>query len=279
MEEIGILGLLLILINVVVSYQGIKTHSFLEKYSFQVDELLIKKDYKRLVTSGFLHVGWMHLFFNMMTLYFFSTDLENSFGELKFVAIYFGSLLGGNLFSLFIHRNHGDYSAVGASGAVSGIVFASIALFPGMELGFFGLPFYIPGWAYGLLYVLYSIYGIKSQRDNIGHEAHLGGGLVGLLLAIAMVPSALLNNYIPILLILIPSMIFIYMILTKPEFLMVDNLFQKSRTFHDVDEKYHSKKILKERELNKLLEKISVKGINSLTSKEKEKLNQYSNER
>ena len=277
MERIGFIGLIVIIINVLVSYQGISKHSFLEKYSFQVDEILIKKEYKRLVTSGFLHVGWMHLLFNMMTLYFFSADLEYTFGKLNFLIVYVGSLVGGNLFSLFIHRNHSDYSAVGASGAVSGIVFSSIAVFPGLELGIFML--YIPCWLYGLLYVLYSIYGIKSQRDNIGHEAHLGGGLIGMLLAILIIPSSLIDNYFPILLILLPSIVFIYFIITKPEFLMIDNLFQKSRTFHDIDERYNANKLMKERELNKLLEKISDKGLNSLTNKEKEKLNSYSQER
>src|SRR6185295_14899571 len=250
MNDIGIIGLIIIITNGIVSYLGLKDHTFLDKYSFRVSEILLNKDYKRLVTSGFLHVSWSHLIFNMLTLYFFSSGLESVFGETKFLIVYLASLIGGNLFSLFIHRNHHDYSSVGASGAISGIVFASIALFPGMEIGFLGLPFYMPSWIYGLLYVLYSIYGIKSQRDNIGHEAHLGGGLIGVLIAIAMVPSSLTENYLPILLILIPSIIFIYLIITRPQFLLVDNLFQKTRGIQTFEDKYNSKKRNKERELD-----------------------------
>jgi len=276
MEETGMIGIVIIVANVIASYLGFRDDVFLDKYSFRVDEILVDKDYKRLVTLGFLHVSWAHLIFNMLTLYFFSSGIEAMLGETKFLLIYLSSLIGGNLFALFIHRNQSDYSSVGASGAISGIVFASIALFPGMQIGFFGLPFFIPSWVYGLLYVLYSIYGIKSQRDNTGHEAHLGGGLVGLLIALAMVPSSLTRNYLHVLLILIPSLVFIYLIITRPEFLLVDKPFQKAKGFQTFEDKYNSEKRNKEKELDKLLDKIGRKGMDSLTSKEKEKLKQLS---
>jgi membrane associated rhomboid family serine protease len=276
MEGTPVFGLIILIANVIVSYQGFKDHNFLEKYSFKVDEVLIYKEYKRIVTSGFLHVGWLHLLFNMTALYSFSTNLELNLGIAKFLILYFSSLAGGSLLSLFIHRNHSDYSAVGASGAVSGLVFASIALFPGIEIGLLGV-LYIPSWAYGLLYVLVSIYGIKSQRDNIGHDAHLGGGLIGLLVAIFMVPSALEVNYFTISIILIPSMIFIYIIITKPEFLLVENLFQKRRGVQTIEDKYNYLKSKKEKELDRLLDKINQKSINGLTKKEKEKLKELSN--
>jgi membrane associated rhomboid family serine protease len=276
MEGTPVFGLIILIANVIVSYQGFKDHNFLEKYSFKVDEVLIYKEYKRIVTSGFLHVGWLHLLFNMIALYSFSTNLELSLGVVKFLILYFSSLVGGSLLSLFIHRNHSDYSAVGASGAISGIVFASIALFPGIEIGLLGI-LYIPSWAYGLLYVLVSIYGIKSQRDNIGHDAHLGGGLIGLLVAIVMVPSSLEINYFPISVILIPSMIFIYIIITKPEFLLVENLFQKAKGVQTIEDKYNYLKSKKEKELDRLLDKINRKSINGLTKKEKEKLKELSN--
>ncbi len=275
MQETSV-GFILILINAIVSYQGLRNHDFLDRYSFRVDDILVMKDYRRLITSGFLHVSWQHLLFNMLSLYCFSYALEASLGVTGFLSIYFASLLGGNLLSLFIHRNHGDYSAVGASGAISGIVFASIAVFPGMHIQFFGIPISIPAWAYGLGYVLISIYGIRSQRDNVGHDAHLGGGLVGLLTAIMMVPESLRNNYVAILLILVPSCIFIYLIITRPTFLLVDNLFSKQHGQYTVEDRYNSKKADKEKDLNELLDKISKKGIDSLSKKEKERLQQYS---
>ena len=276
MEEIGIIGFALIITNVYISYRGFKDHAYFDLYSFKIDEIVINKDYKRLITSGFIHVSWIHLLFNMGALYCFSYDVETSLGPLKFLLIYFGSLVGGNLFALFIHKNHYDYSAVGASGAISGIIFASIALFPGIEIGLFGIPYYIPGWAFGLCYVLFSIYGITSQRDNIGHEDHLGGGLIGLLIAIVLVPSVVRYNYLPIALILIPSSAFIYFIISKPEFLLIDNFFKKHESGYTYEDKYNSKKNLKEKELNDLLDKISNKGYKSLSKKEKEKLKEHS---
>src|SRR5581483_8227529 len=145
----GIVSLLLIVITVLVSYKGFNNHFFVEKYEFGVDKVRLYKDYKRLVTSGFLHVNWMHLIFNMLSLYFFAGPLTGSLGPIEFLIIYFASLIGGNLLSLVVYKNQGDYTSVGASGAVCGIIFASIALFPGFMVGLFFIP--IPGWLYGLL--------------------------------------------------------------------------------------------------------------------------------
>ena len=154
------IGLLLIIANVAVSYKGFKDHAFFDRYKFSIDGIRLYKDYKRLLTSNFLHVGWSHLLFNMLSLYLFSGPLESYLGSANFLLIYFVSMVGCNLLTLLIHRNHGDYSSVGASGGVSGILFASIALFPGMKIGFFFLPLSIPAWLFGILYIAFSIYGI-----------------------------------------------------------------------------------------------------------------------
>lgn len=277
MTDIGIVGLILIIANFAFSYKGFTNELFFENYKFEVDPILIKKDYLRLITSGFLHVSWVHLILNMMSLFAFSELLEYHLGSLQFLLIYFVSLIGGNLFALFVHRHHGDYSAVGASGAVCGVVFASIALFPGLGISFFGLPFSIPSWIYGILYVGYSIYGIKSSKDNIGHDAHLGGALAGMLIAIFLKPSALLDNYLTILIIAIPSLVFIYMILTRPHLLLIDNgYFKSQKKYYNIDHQYNEAKANKQKELDLLLDKISLKGIHSLSKKEKAKLEEYS---
>lgn len=277
MTDIGIIGLILIIANFAFSYKGFSNGHFFESYKFEVDRVLINKDYLRLISSGFLHVNWMHLIFNMMSLYAFSGLLEMQLGGLYFLLIYFVSLIGGDLLALFVHRHHGDYSSVGASGAVCGVIFASIALFPGLGIGFFGLPFSIPSWIYGLLYVGYSIYGIKSSKDNIGHEAHLGGALAGMLLAIIMQPTALTENYLTILIISVPTLAFIYLIITRPQFLLIDNFyFRTHKRYYNVDHKYNEAKVNKQKELDKLLDKISHKGMDSLSQKEKKKLEEYS---
>ena len=276
MEEIGILTLIIIIINGLVTYKGLKDYTYLNKYSFKTDRILVDKDYKRLFTSGFLHVDWMHFIFNMMTLYFFSEGLESYIGIPAFFALYFSSLLGGNLLALYIHRNHYDYSAIGASGAVCGLVFASIGLFPGMIIGFILLPISIPAWIFGIGYILYTIYGIKAQRDNIGREAHLDGGIVGLLVACALKPGILNTNYPTILLILIPSLTFLILIIKMPHLLIIQNPFSKSKTAYTFEDKYNTAKATKQTELDKLLDKINEKGYDKLSKKVRERLNELS---
>jgi len=277
MSDIGIIGLILIVLNVIFSYKGLKDALFFDNYKFEVDKILISKDYKRLITSGFLHVSWLHLLFNMFSLYAFSGLLESHLGTSRFLLIYFTSLIGGDLLALFVHRNHGDYSSVGASGAICGIIFASIALFPDLGIGMFGLPISIPGWIYGLVYVLYSIYGIKSKKDNIGHEAHLGGALIGLVMAILLQPMAFTQNYFTILIIAMPTVVFIYLIIARPHVLMIDNLYYESHNrYYNIDDKYNAERANKQKELDKLLDKISLKGIDSLSKKERQRLEELS---
>lgn len=273
----GILSLILIIANVLVSYRGFKDGTFYNKYKFNVDAVLLYKDYKRMITSGFLHVNWMHLIFNMLALYFFSGSLELSLGPVRFLLIYFLSLIGGNLLSLFIHRRDGGYDSVGASAGVSGLIYAAIALFPGMKIGLLFIPIGIPGWLFGLVYVLYSIYGIRSGKNNIGHDAHLGGALIGLIVAIIIHPSVLITNTWPIVIIMLPSVAFIYIIITRPHILLVDNYFFKTHANAvTIDHKYNIEKRDKEQEIDRILEKIHKKGMKSLTDKERQMLQEYS---
>ncbi len=273
----GFISLILIVANFIVSYQGFRNSLFYNKYKFNVDAVLLYKDYKRLITSGFLHVNWMHLIFNMLALYFFSGSLELYLGPLRFLIIYFLSLIAGDLLSLLVHRHQGDYDSVGASAGVNGVIFASIALFPNMRIGLLFIPIGIPAWLFGLVYVLYSIYGIRSRKYNIGHDAHLGGALVGLLIAIIMQPSALINNTWAILIIMLPSVFFIYMIITRPYILLIDNFFfNKHSNAITVDHKYNIEQVNKQKEIDRILEKIHKKGMKSLTQKEKQMLEDYS---
>ena len=277
MSGTGLIGLILIIANVIFSYRGFTNEAFFDGYKFQVDRILINKDYKRLITSGFLHVSWTHLIFNMISLYCFSDLLESGLGGINFLIIYFASLIGGDLLSLLIHRHHSDYSAVGASGAVCGVIFASIALYPGMGVGFFGLPMSIPGWLYGVLYIAFSIYGIRSRKDNIGHEAHLGGALIGMAVALLIEPTAIAENFLTILIIALPTILFIYLVVTRPQILLVDNLFfRKHQDAYSVDHRYNQERYASQQQIDKILDKISNKGIDKLSNKEREQLKAHS---
>jgi len=276
MGQTGIVSLLIIILTFVFSYRGFTNRSFYENHLFHVDKVLINRDYKRIVTSGFLHVGWMHLIFNMLALFFFSSSMEYFLGPFLFLLIYFFSLICGNLFALFVHRRHSSYTSVGASGAIAGIIFGSIILFPDSSISLFFLPIRFPAWLFGLLYMLYSIYGIRSKKSNIGHEAHLGGGVAGMLLMTILYPKMVFDNPLPLFLILVPSLIFIIIIIYKPHVLMVDNLFYKKQHNYTVDDRYNIQKKNTQEEVDRILEKISKKGMKSLTKKEKDILNAYS---
>jgi membrane associated rhomboid family serine protease len=277
MSPTAAISLFLILANIVFSWKGLTDDVFFSRYRFNVERILVHKEYRRLVSSGFLHVSWTHLFFNMISLYAFSASLESYLGSFNFLLIYFASLVCGNLFSLFIHRNHSAFSSVGASGAVCGVIFACIALFPGFHIGFFILPVSIPAWLYGLVFVLFSIYGIRSKSNNVGHEAHLAGAVIGMLIAIAIEPSALVDNYLPIIAVLVPSLVFIYMTITRPHVLLIDNHFFKAQErYHSIEDRYNAQKIDRQKEIDHILDKIHKKGMESLTKKEKETLDQYS---
>ena len=157
-----------------------------------------------LFSSGFLHTSWWHFGFNMIALTSFSWSLEMLFGVWKFLFIYFASLIGGGLLALYIHRNHGDYSAVGASGAISGVIMSSILLFPTVPIHFIFMPpeLGVPGWFFGLLFILVSIFGIKKQIGNIGHEAHLGGAITGTTITLFFIPFEQINWWVTAALIL-----------------------------------------------------------------------------
>jgi membrane associated rhomboid family serine protease len=270
------IAFLIIAVTGLISYKGFNDSRFRDRLTFDVEKVLLYKQYKRLVTSGLIHTGWLHLTLNMITLLIFSSAIQGYLGVIKFLIIYIGSLVGGNLMALLIHRNHSDYSSLGASGAVNGVIFASIALFPSMGIGFFLLPVSIPSWLYGLLFVGISIYGIRSKRDHVGHEAHLGGALTGMLIALIMEPTAMMRNYIPILVVMLPTLGFLYFLVTRPHFLLIDNYKGSDRHFYSIDHKYNVSKAQQEKDIDRILDKIKQKGMKSLTAKEKALLHEYS---
>lgn len=194
----------IIALNALVSFKGFSDRMFIERYKFQVGPVL-KGDQIRMLSSGFLHVDQTHLFFNMFSLFIFADAVLVEVGVLKFLLIYFGSLIAGNTLSLSFHKKEPYYSAVGASGAVMGIVYAAIMLNPSMRLTFILLPVVsFPGYIFGVGYFLYSIYGMKKQLGNIGHSAHLGGAIGGFVLTLALFPQIFLENRNIILILALP---------------------------------------------------------------------------
>jgi membrane associated rhomboid family serine protease len=263
-----------IVLTGVCSFFGFRSRALEEKYIFQPENILAGKEYYRLVSSAFLHADWWHLIFNMLSLYFFGPTLELVFGASNFLMIYFGSILGGGLLSLYVHRHH-DYRAHGASGGVCGIIFAYILLFPGSRIGMFFVPFMIPGWLYAIAFMLVSFYGMKEQnKGNIGHDAHLGGAIIGLLLAAAAHPEYVRYNLKIFLIVLVAALLLLVYLWFNPLFLPVSSFLDRRRTHRGRSTlPKHKKESL---QVDAVLEKISKRGIESLTAEEKSLLEEVS---
>ena len=202
--------ILLIVFNVLVSYKGFSESPFFERYKFSVLAIQ-QQQYFRLLSSGFLHVDTAHLIFNMFALYMFGDVVIQITGVFLFMMIYILSLLAGNYFTYVNHKNEPSYSAVGASGAVSGIVYSSILLFPQMQLALIFFPIPMPGYVFGILYLLYTLFGMKRRRDNIGHTAHFGGAVSGFVITLTIFPSLIYMQTNLILLMLIPLIAYMVM--------------------------------------------------------------------
>ena len=203
--SVNSVAILLIILNIYFSYRGFNNINFFNKYKF--NPTFIKKgETIRYVSSGFLHVDTTHLIVNMFTFYFFADSVIYRVGGGSFLIIYFASLVFGNVLTYRLNRNNPNYNAVGASGAVMGIVYASILLNPSMTLFLIVIP--MPGYLFGIGYLFYSIYSMKQRNDNIGHEAHLGGAIAGFFTTILISPSVLFNNMFTVAVLLIPIVYF-----------------------------------------------------------------------
>lgn len=201
--------IVIILANVLFSYKGFNDIFFFRKYDFHIASIR-SGEQVRMFSSAFLHADLTHLFFNMLTLYFFAPVVVGYLGEMNFVFIYISSLLVGNLLTLFLHKDDLSYRAIGASGAVTGVLYSAILLQPDMMLGiFFIIP--MPAYVFGILYLLYSIYGMRAKNDNIGHTAHFGGAIGGYLFTILKQPEMLFENTLMVVLLAVPILILFVM--------------------------------------------------------------------
>ncbi|MGE5943539.1 MAG: rhomboid family intramembrane serine protease [Flavobacteriales bacterium] len=203
MGNLDIITIVIIAANVIISYKGYGDFSFFEKYKFQVGPIQ-RGEKVRMFSSGFLHVDTQHLLFNMLTLYFFAGAVIGYLGQFNFILIYTASLLFGSLLSLYFHKDEYYYSAVGASGAVTGILYSAILLNPDMDLIIFFIPIPIPAYIFGIGYLLYSIYGMKNRIGNIGHDAHFGGAIGGYVVTLLLSPWLFQTNLLMIGLLAIP---------------------------------------------------------------------------
>lgn len=204
--------IVIIAVTCLFSYKGMNDVAFFRKFEFHIGSIRAG-EHIRMISSGFLHADLGHLFFNLFTLYMFAPVVSSYFGDFSFLLIFMASLVFGSLLTLLMHKNDYSYRAIGASGAVTGILYSAILIDPSMSLYLFFIPIPIPAYLFGIGYLLYSIYGMKAKNDNIGHTAHFGGAIGGYIFTIVKEPSMLVDNTGMVLLLAIP--IGILFVMTK----------------------------------------------------------------
>ncbi len=186
---------IIIAVTALVSYLAFQNHDLMDKLQFNAAKVVHQKQYYRLISHAFIHANWSHLIVNMFVLYFFGRGIEQYFGyyfggrsTVYFLLLYFGGILASNLWSLIKHQNNYYYNAVGASGAVSAMLFAFIFFNPWEKLYFFGiLP--IPGILFAVGYLFYSYQMSKKSTDNVAHDAHILGAIFGFIFPILLKPQ------------------------------------------------------------------------------------------
>lgn len=195
--------IIIIIITAIISLISFSNADLFNRLKFNAWLIHERKQSWRFLSYALVHGGWMHLFINMFVLYSFGTNIEVSFNYLFGIPqsyIYYGLLyIGGVLFAtLFDYGKHKDdpyYDAVGASGAVAAVLFASILISPTSSLFIFPIPFPVPAYIFGVLYLIYSVYMGKQGKDNIGHYAHFFGAVFGIVFTLLLKPS-LAENFL-----------------------------------------------------------------------------------
>lgn len=184
--------LAIIIITCLISFTTFNRPEQMDKLSFWPYYVRERKQYYRFLTSGFLHADYMHLLFNMLTLWFFGRTIEAAFviifgGKLHFVLLYVLGLILPDISTYFKYKDTYGYRSIGASGAVSAILFSAILLSPWSWIGVFFIP--VPAIVYGVLFLAYSVYMSKRGGDGINHDAHFWGAVLGIVYPLIFKPE------------------------------------------------------------------------------------------
>jgi membrane associated rhomboid family serine protease len=191
-----ILLLIIIISTSVVSIYAFTNMALFDRLKFNAYVIKRENQWWRFFSYGILHAGWGHLLINMFVLFSFGRTVIEGYeilfgakGYLYFILLYVGGIIFSILIDYGKHKEDPYYNAVGASGAVSAVVFANIILFPSGSLYLFPVPFPIPSIIFGILYLVYSAYMARRAKDNIGHNAHFWGSVYGIILTLALKPK------------------------------------------------------------------------------------------
>lgn len=181
----------IILLTCLISFTAFSNQKVLDDLIFYPPAITNRNQWYRFITSGLIHADIMHLVFNMYSFYLFGDLVEKTFvqifgesGKVIYIVLYVVSLIVCLLPTYFNNQNNYHYRSLGASGAVSAVIFAGIFLYPTMGMGIFPIPFHIPGFVFGPLYLILSAYLAKKGHGNINHSAHIWGAIFGIVFVI-----------------------------------------------------------------------------------------------
>lgn len=189
-----ILVFAIILANIAVSvigFRALQSAATAERFLFAPYEVVRGRNLTGMALSNFAHGGWGHLFFNMLSFFFFAPSVVRGGGMEALALVYVISLVGADAIVLFLRSQNPAYRALGASGAVSGVIFAAIVYNPHLDVFIFFIPIGIPGPIFAILYVALSIYLARQEGGTIGHDAHAGGAVAGFIAGAIMAPRGL----------------------------------------------------------------------------------------
>ena len=187
--------LVIIAVTVLVSWRAFNDQRLLGRLILWPPAVERNRQYDRLVTYGFVHADWMHLLFNMITLWSFGSAVERVFSDwitpVGYVLFYLSAIVVSILPTYIAHRRDPNYRSLGASGGVSAVLFAFILFDPWSKLIVFPIPVPVPAFVFAILYVAYSIWMDRRGRDNVNHSAHLWGAAYGVLFTVLLEPRIL----------------------------------------------------------------------------------------
>jgi membrane associated rhomboid family serine protease len=265
----------------VVSALAFRRPGLWERLMFKPLEILRGQQYERLLTSGLIHADWGHLAWNALSFFLFGRHIEAIYGPVPLLAVYLAGILGGSLLSLVIHRNDIDYRALGASGGVCGVIFASIFLLPGGAIYMFFIPIGIPPYLYAIIFLVTSFISHRRKSDNIGHDAHLGGAIVGLLTATVLYPQMVFAAPLMFATVLVLALGILFYLIRDPGGVLEFQLgagreHQGNQRYQRYDEARERREKLEE--IDRLLDKVAAHGIGSLSNAERQRLERLSKE-
>ena len=182
-------ALVILVVTIIVSVIGLSSPRLIERAVLRPYQIARGSGYAGLITSGFVHASVGHMLFNLITFYSFGFRLEGVMGSMRFVALYASALLISGIGTCVKHRNDPAYASLGASGAILGVLFASIVYFPRQSLFILPFPIPIPAPLFAVGYLAFSWYSSRTNRGQINHDAHIFGALTGLAFVLITDPT------------------------------------------------------------------------------------------